>query len=106
MQPGIFEKYLMASCTYGAFRKLAQLWEANEEYVQYDQSGKFDVITTRPMLMGNKLKAFFLGVGMAPSLAIFMLFDDLNKLDVYMKGHKPQDYGYKEKRTWMEIAMN
>lgn len=101
-----FGKYLVATTSYGALRKLTQLWEAKEEYMTYDKYGQFESLSTRPMLMGNKMKAFALGVGFSPSLALFILFDDLNKIDIYMKGHRMSDYGYKEKKSWIDIALS
>jgi hypothetical protein len=94
----MYKQYVIAALSYGAVRKLPQLWDAKERYFVKDLNNYEE----KPMLMGNKLSAFAFGLAFSSVMTPFWLFDDLNKVDIYMKGHKQSDYGYLTSKSWYE----
>ena len=80
-----WERYVVGSLGYGALHKLGILWDARVDGARNEQ---------RPMLLGEKLSAFSLGLVYSPLLSPVWLMNDLDRLDLYMSGKRPQDYGY------------
>lgn len=89
----LLRNYFAVAMGYGAAHKLVLLWNADVE--TYTKIGK----TRRPMLMGEKLSAFALGMVYSPLLSPVWLMTDLDYLDMYMSGKKPSDYGYGQERS-------
>ncbi len=94
----MYKKYVIVALSYGAVRKLPQLWDANESYF-IQETNKY---VEKPMLVGNKMSAFAFGLAFSSVMTPFWLFDDLNKVDIYMKGHKQAEYGYGPTLSWHE----
>lgn len=68
-------------------RKFFELWDAKCEYAK-DDSKKI-----KPMLLGDKLFVFGTCLLVSPCLLPKYIVNDLNKIDIYMKGQKQSDYG-------------
>ena len=83
--------YCLTSYVYAAFRKALQLWDAKiERRIQ-----GFEYKTTN-MLLGEKLGVFGVSVILAPGLLPFHVMSDLNRIDIYLSGQRPMDYGFSQ----------
>lgn len=89
MAQAFWKRYLVGSMGYGAVHKFAILWDA-----KVDGTGN----ERRQMLAGEKLSVFTLGMVYAPVLWPAWIMNDLDRLDIYMGGKRPEDYGYGDQR--------
>lgn len=51
---------------------------------------------TRPILFGEALLVLSLSTLYSPLLAPFIVFDDINRIEVYMRGNNIENYGYRK----------
>lgn len=87
--------YLMFAYSYTWVRKFLQLWDAkSERAIPTHTLGANIKYVMKPMLMGEKLGIFGACLIMAPCMMPVYLVNDLNKVDIYMKGECSKDYGY------------
>lgn len=85
-------RYAVAFYAYFGIRKCAQLWGAD---LAYDNK-------IRPMLLGDKIAIYAISMALAPALAPFQIKEDLNRIDIYMKGEQPANYGLGVKKRFVE----
>lgn len=87
----ILEKYLIGSASFCGISKLIEVKDArvHNRYPEYD----------RDMLLGEKVGIVIWSIISGPYRVPLKILDVMNKIDIYFKGHKPEDYGYNQKKT-------
>ncbi len=80
----LFLKYIGCVYAYTIMHKFPSLWNGKLEYNNKLQ----------PMLLGDKTMVLCGSLILSPFLSGIWFMEDLNKLDIYMKGQKPELYGY------------
>lgn len=83
-----FVGYALASCAYAASRKTLLLWDAK---IERRVGSTYKV---SDMLLGEKLYVFGVSTILAPIMTPLYVKNDLDRIDIYMKGANPCDYGY------------
>lgn len=94
-------RYYIGAAAYGASRKIVQLWDANEVYTNTTTNK----LAKKPMLMGNKMCAFALGVACSSVMAPLWVMGDLNRIDIYMKGESYDEYGFHERNHFCDYII-
>jgi hypothetical protein len=85
-----FRRYFLGAAAYGSARKILQLWDAKTySYSGYNEPPK-------PMPLGDKLGVFTASIIAAPYITPIWVVEDLNYLDVYMRGHNPDEFFQKK----------
>jgi hypothetical protein len=79
--PRFLLPYLVGTTSYGAARKVIQLWDAKVTRYSREQRD----FTVQPMLMGSKLMAFGAAVFYAPLLSPFWIIKDLDYIDARLR---------------------
>lgn len=93
----IIFNYGLVTMGYGFGRKLPILYDATTE--TYDDNGKKYRI---PMLLTTK--AIITGISTISSIYLwpFFLHNDLSRLEMYTRGYKPDEYGYRKPRDTVD----
>ena len=79
----MFSKVIQGLMTYGAFRAGLRL-----PYLKTHDGSK-------DALAGTKVVALVTSTVFAPSLFPIYMYNDMNRIHLYLDGLKPEDYGYK-----------
>ena len=80
--------YVLGSSAICGFSKAIETWDA-KVYTIYPEKH-------RDMLMGEKFGFFCWASITGPVVMPLKVLDWMNRIDIYFKGHKPEDYGYKK----------
>lgn len=91
----MFSKVIQGLITYGAFHAGMRL-----PYLK-THDGKKDA------LAGTKVVALVASAAFAPSLFPIYMYNDMNRIHLYLQNMKPEDYGYKTNfNDVMDIILN
>lgn len=91
----MLSKVIQGLMTYGSIRAGIRLHDLKTH------DGKKDA------LVGTKIIALLSSAAFAPSLFPIYMYNDINRIDLYMKGLNPEDYGYKTKfNDVIDIILN
>ena len=98
------KKYYVAASIYGAVHKISILNQATIDAYVPNPSAASNALfkekkIQRPMLLGEKITAFTVGVIISPCFAPFWISDHLNRLDLLVRDKKAEEYGYSIRRT-------
>lgn len=91
-----WKTYLLGSAAVCGFSKIMETWDVKVERTG-DLSGK-----RTDMLMGEKFTAFLMATVTGPIGFPVKTVRWMDRLDIYMKGHKPSDYGICEKKNVLD----
>jgi hypothetical protein len=81
----------------GGAIKVMETWDAKLERIVNDKEHKTRC-HMQDMLMGEKFGLFCWG----PCLLPYHILRGMNRIDMYFKGERPADHGYKSKMTILE----
>jgi hypothetical protein len=57
----------------------------------------------RPVLMTELLTSTFIKATLCPYIFPFIIYDDVKKTEIYLKGLNKEDYGYSNKKVYRSI---
>lgn len=80
---------------YGVIRKIPQVWGAKVHDHKYDTTT--NAYVTRPMLQTEKVFVCATSALVSPSMCWVWLYSDMCKVEIMMRKHKLEDYGYSDK---------
>jgi len=83
-------KYLCFAAGYTILHKLPKIWNGT--------------IDNRPLLFGEKTCIMGASLIYGPLLAIPWMLDDVNIIEIYLKGHDKKDYGYTKYTSAMDYV--
>ena len=89
-------KYIYGSIIYGCSSHLYN--KHNSRICEIDNNKK-----ERPVLMSEIMISTFLKASLCPYIFPFIIYDDLKKTEIYLRGLNKEDYGYSNKKVYTSI---
>jgi hypothetical protein len=94
----ILHKYVFGSVIYGSSSHIynkynSRMFEIDDNYNK----------TERPVLITELLTSTFIKASLCPYIFPFIIYDDLKKTEIYLKGLSKKDYGYSNKKVYRSI---
>lgn len=90
-------KYVYGSIIYGCSSHIYNKYNS-KMYEIYDNNKK-----ERPVLMTELLISTFFKATLCPYIFPFIIYDDVKKTEIYLKGLNKEDYGYSNKKVYRSI---
>lgn len=90
---GYLAFYYLCTAGAGGVSNMMETWNAKVERWVGGERKMTD------MLLGEKLGIFAWGVATGPVFVPLKMLNNLNKIDIYFRGHNQKDYGFEEKKT-------
>lgn len=87
-------KYVFGSMALNGLSKTCEVWDARVKRYDYTQKSVNGYVENE-MLLGEKFGIVIINTMMGPFKLPYTMIDNLNKVDIYMKGKNPEEYGYK-----------
>lgn len=100
-------RYLVGAAAFTFVHKVALVWSGKTqvEYCKYDRVS-YSGYQMRPMLLGEKIVLVTVATLASSYLAPWILYTDLNALDVLWRGDGDTvDYDQPPRRTWLEYVL-
>jgi len=94
----ILGKYIYGSIIYGCSSHLYHKY--NSRMCEIDESNNKK---ERPVLITELMISTFIKASLSPYIFPFIIYDDLKKTEIYLKGLNKEDYGYSNKKVYKSI---
>jgi hypothetical protein len=96
---GFIEKYGVGTMIFGAAYKALILHNGTIDTYAHVPGSDTKKKIKRPLLLGEKLICFSMGVAISPMLAPFWVCRQLDRFDIAWRDKTPQEMGYDGNRT-------
>ncbi len=88
-------RYLFGSMALNGLSKSCEVWNAKVKRYDYTHNSVNGYVENE-MLLGEKFAIIMMNTMTGPFKLPYTIIDNLNKLDITMKGKNPEEYGYKK----------
>lgn len=86
-------RYFLGSMALNGLSKSCEVWNAKVKRYDYTHKSVNGYVENE-MLLGEKFAIVMMNTMMGPFKLPYTIIDNLNKLDITMKGKNPEEYGY------------
>lgn len=91
-------RYIIGAAAYGAARKIPILYDA-----RLGRSWRRE--ESRPMLLSEKAAVLLVSTTYSPVLTPFWLLRDLGRAEVWIRGERPERFGFSEPDDYFEYVV-
>ncbi len=90
----VITRYFLGSFAYGFVRKVGDVYDAKLHKYEYDSEKREHYYKPYPMLLTDKAAVVTLSTLFSPFWLPVYLYNDVSRLEIYMRKSDPTLYGY------------